>query len=419
MLKFEEFFFNKQLEIMLESELTFSKQFLNTLKQINSPLSNKIMDLSKKDINTRYNYIDISKDNDTVTFIADAKAKEIIGDKEILYKVIQNNRYLTNSERNQHIYDRLGHERPERSDNVYQPGIGTVGKIISETIGSSGSVYCLFECTEGSYIGKRTILNKEALDNFDPNISKLWTTNRNPIKIGRLVRALLNSGKIAATDKEVEEFVNSYKASIDILNNAFSQFDIVSGDKIAHFYKIDNYYSSDGTLGGSCMAEVPEHYFQIYVKNPEVCRLVILYSNDGEIIDFENQKKFVSSKIKGRALLWKTREGDEFLDRVYTNNDNDIDLFHKFSDENGWWYKTRQSSRTDFMVKKGEHQKEPTYLVDLKVWNLDSFPYLDSLAYFNSDDGILSNNANIINADYLLNDTSGGYDYIGDENEDD
>lgn len=415
MLKFEQFFLDKQIEMMLESQLTFSNQFLNILKQINTPLSNKIMALSKKDINTRYNYIDVSKDNDSVTFIADAKAKEIIGDSNILYKVIQNNRYLTNSDRNQHIYDRLNHERPESSNSVYQPNIGTVGKIISETVGTSGSIYCLFECTEGEYSGSRTILNRVALEEFSPNSYKLWTTNRNPIKIGRLVRALLNSGKISATDKEVEDFVNLYKASVDILNDAFSRFDIVSGDKIAYFYKGDNYQSSDGTLGGSCMAEVPEHYFQIYVKNPDVCKLVILYSDDGEIIEFEGKSKYVSSKIKGRALLWKTREGDYFLDRVYTNNDNDIDLFHKFSDENSWWYKIRQSSRTDFVVKNNESSKEPVYVVDLKIWNLDSFPYLDSLAYFNSEEGVLCNNANVINADYLLNDTSGGYDYIGDD----
>ena len=74
--------------IFKESKKLFDQ---NILKGIDSNLSKKIMGLSNKDIDTRYNYIDISQDeNDSVTFIADSKAKEIIGEKDILFKVINN-----------------------------------------------------------------------------------------------------------------------------------------------------------------------------------------------------------------------------------------------------------------------------------------------------------------------------------------
>lgn len=405
MLNYTDFLTESKLELLLESELKLSKSFQNILKGIDSNLSKKIMDLSNKDIDTRYNYIDISQDeNDSVTFIADSKAKEIIGEKDILFKVINSGKYLTGSIRNEKIYHRLNHER---TDDVYKPEVGTIGKIIAETLGSGTKIYCLFECTEGRDTGKRTILNREALEEFDTSLKKVWTTNRNPIKIGRLVRALLRSGKITATDKEIEDFVNSYKSSIDILNDAFLKFDIVEGEKISELYSHKNYSSMEGTLGNSCMADVESYYFHIYVSNPDVCKLVVLYDDDGSL----SEGKYKSSKIKGRALLWTTREGDIFMDRIYTNNDSDVDLFKKFADKKGWWHKKSQNSDRSFYAERGSETKEPIYVVDLQKWD-DNFPYLDTLSYFNSGTGELSNDNEDISANYILNSTEGYYDEL-------
>ena len=409
MLNYTDFLSESKLYLLLESELKFSKSFHNILRDINSDLSKKIMGLSNKDIDTRYNYIDISQnENDSVTFIADSKAKEIIGEKDILFKVINGGKYLTGSVRNQKVYDRLNHER---TDEVYKPETGVIGKIVDETYGSGTKIYCLFECTEGRDVGKRTILNKEALEEVDMSSKKVWTTNRNPIKIGRLVRALLRSGKITATDKEIEDFVNSYKSSIDILNDAFLKFDIVKGDRIAELYNHSNYSNMEGTLGNSCMADVDDYYFYIYVENPDVCKLVVLYDDNGSISKVGDNVKYSSDKIKGRALLWTTREGDIFMDRIYTNNDSDVDLFKKFADKNGWWHKKSQNSDRSFYAERGSETKEPIYVVDLQKWD-DNFPYLDTLCYFNSGTGELSNDNEDISADYILNSTEGYYDEL-------
>jgi len=294
MYKYHEFLVEK---LILESQLSFSKSFYKVINDINTDTSKKLLSLVSKDIEPlQYNYIDISKDeNDSVSFITDRKAKEIIGDRIILYKVINSGKCLTRSSRNSNIYNRLNFEIP--ADSVYTPSIGVIGKIIGETHGSTNKIYCLFEAE-----GNKTIINKDALELSDENDIKLWTTNRNPIKIGRLVRALFRSGNITTTDREIELFVNKYKSAIDIINDAFLKFDIVEGDEISRLYDVDNYESDNGSLGSSCMCEVPRSYFEIYVDNPSVCRMVVLYTDDGQITN----GKYTSDKICGRAILWTT-----------------------------------------------------------------------------------------------------------------
>ena len=411
MFNYFDFLLEKKLEKLFESKIGFSKRFYSALSSIKSPLSNQIMSLQDVDIDTQYNYIDTTDENDTVSFIPDRKAKELIGDKEELYKVIDSGRYLTGSERNQRIYDNLNHTRTQ---DVYQPEFGTVGKILGTTVGSSGKIYCLFECTlsihgEEEDKGKRTIINKEALEEYDSSFQKVWTTNRNKIKIGRIIRALIRATKINANDSDIEKFVNQYKSTIDIINDSFNRFNIVKGDDITYWYNLDNYYDQDnGTLANSCMSEVPGSYLYIYSANPDVCQLVILYDENGEILN----GKYTSNKIVGRALLWKTRDDYYFMDRIYTTKDNDIDLFRKFEEKNGWWYRKSKNYGSDFTIENGSDTKNnQTIIVDLQKWE-DEFPYLDSLMYLNSETGELSNKGSAIKANYELQSTGGGYDEI-------
>jgi hypothetical protein len=410
MISYSEYLLEKKLEKLFESNIKFSKGFLGALNSIDTPLSKKIMSLQNNDVDVQYNYIDVAEENDSVSFTPDRKAQEIIAGKEELYRVIDSGRYLTNSERNQHIYDRLNHERPE---DVYQPEVGTVGKVLGETTGTTGKIYCLFECTSEGDKGKRTIINKEALESYDASFDKVWITSRNKIKIGRVIRALLRASGIQSNDAEIEKFVNQYKSTIDIINDAFNKFDVVKAFDILHWYNYENYTygSGKGTLGNSCMADVPDSWLYIYRSNPDVCNLVILYDESGKITD----GKYKSSKIIGRALLWTTRDGYKFMDRIYTAKDSDIDLFKKFADRNDWWSKKSQNSGSSFTIEKGNESKSnSTIIVDLQKWD-DEFPYLDSLMYFNNGTGELSNDGDSIKADYMLQSTSGSYDNISDE----
>lgn len=411
MLSYSDYLLEKKLEKLFESNIKFSKSFLGALNSIDTPLSKKIISLQNNDIDIQYNYIDTTEENDSVSFTPDRKAQEIISGKEELYRVTDSGRYLTNSERNQHIYDRLNFERPE---SVYQPDIDTIGKVLGETTGTTGKIYCLFECVnEGGNKGRKTIINKEALEAYDASFDKVWSTSRNKIKIGRVIRAILRSAGIESNDAEIEKFVNQYKSTIDIINDAFNKFDVVKSFDILHWYNYENYThgSNKGTLGNSCMADVPDSWLYIYRANPDVCNLVILYDESGKITD----GKYKSNKIIGRALLWSTRDGYKFMDRIYTAKDSDIDLFKKFAERNGWWTKRGQNSGSSFNIERGTEVKNgPTIIVDLQKWD-DEFPYLDSLMYFNSETGELSNDGDPIKANYMLQSTGGGYDEIEDD----
>jgi len=214
------------------------------------------------------------------------------------------------------------------------------------------------------------------------------------------------------TPKQVEDFTNAYKSAWDMMNDAFLKFDIVSGYDIAKWYHEDTYESDDSTLGGSCMRyDYCSEFFGIYTENSDVVKLVILYSDkDGNVKD----GKFVGKYIKGRALLWKTNQGDMFMDRIYTNNDSDVELFKQFAEKEGWWCKKVQNSNNTFTAQRGSALKDPTYTVDLQWADHEYYPYVDTLSYFRLNEldsrdasGVLSNDSDAIQPQYDLRDTEG------------
>jgi hypothetical protein len=161
------------------------------------------------------------------------------------------------------------------------------------------------------------------------------------MKIGRLVRAILQSAKITFTDKDIEDFTNKWKATYDFAADALKQFDVVKGGDIAKWYDSTNYKRGGGTLNNSCMAKMDSETFNIYTENTQVS-LVILYDDEGKLTD----GKYTSDKIKGRALLWDAfLNGNEiqFMDRIYTTHDSDVELFKQFAEKNNWWWKRRNS----------------------------------------------------------------------------
>jgi hypothetical protein len=184
------------------------------------------------------------------------------------------------------------------------------------------------------------------------------------------------------------------------------------GYDIANWYYEGTYDTDNSTLGGSCMRyEECENYFGIYTENSDVVKLVILYADRGGRI---KDGKYKSDVIKGRALLWKTNQGDMFMDRIYTNNDSDVELFKQFAEKNGWWCKKVQNSSNMFTAQKGNAFKDPSYSVDLKWADHEYYPYVDTLSYLQLNEidtrdssGVLSNDGQIINPQYELRDTEG------------
>jgi hypothetical protein len=104
------------------------------------------------------------------------------------------------------------------------------------------------------------------------------------------------------------------------------------------------------------------------------------------------------------------------MDRIYTYKDSDIDLFKFWGDENGYFYKVLQNtsymSRDNFFyrfdIKNKDQIKNEEIVVSLDDFDVDYYPYLDSLCYFNSEAGQISNHRFKIDADLLICNMDGG-----------
>lgn len=372
-------------EFLLESKIVYSKEFIDILNKIkDDKIANEILNLYSKNVEkVTLNYIDITDKKDEVSFTPDRKSSEILKENENVYKVIKTGKCLTKSSRNDNIFEKLGYDKEKYE--CWSIPLNTEGIILSEAISTTGKIYVMFKEKNGERIG---VINKMALHkNIDD--SKIWTTSRNPIRIGRFVRALLNNVGINYSDYDIETFVNKYKSSYDFYKNELKQFDIVSGDDIAYWYNYKRYVDGNGSLNNSCMGNVYKNYFDIYTRNKNV-RMVILYDDNGDI----NTEKYKSDKIKGRAILWTCKiDGEDaiFMDRIYTVNDSDVELFKQLARANNWWYKSWQSMEPDEEITN--EKKRDYFRIDVKLENcyFDYYPYLDTMCYLKTDESILTN----------------------------
>ena len=126
-------------------------------------------------------------------------------------------------------------------------------------------------------------------------------------------------------------------------------------------------------------------YFGIYVQNPEVCQLLIKRSD------------FDSDKITSRALVWKLRNGDYFMDRVYYSKDSEVLLYKEYAIREGWAYKKNQSTGSyNTMIGNGDVYTK-SLEVQLEKWKFKKYPYLDTIPYL-GDDGVLRTGSSRIEA---------------------
>lgn len=209
--------------------------------------------------------------------------------------------------------------------------------------------------------------------------------------------------------KDIESFVNLYKALYN-RTEKFDLFEIIEGDAIAEWYNGDNYEDSEeGNLNDSCMKEMPPETFEIYVKN---ARMLIMYS--------DSSKEY----IKGRANLWnlKVPEGRIFMDRIYTNDFSDQQVYIDYAKKNGWLYKSSQSMGANISIIDSltDNQSHITMMAQLNIETLyEQFPYMDTLCYYSPTNGKISNKTKIYDSQYNLTETDGEYYMIDEYDEDD
>jgi len=198
--------------------------------------------------------------------------------------------------------------------------------------------------------------------------NKCWNQQRTEITVGRFVSRVLLKSKITVSDKNIEIFVNSYKSRIKFLNNIESMFEIVKGEDIRKWYLESTYQSDRGQLANSCMRyKECQEYLDIYTKNDNVCRLLILHGDNPE-------------KIVGRSIIWELSNGYTYMDRQYTNIDSDINVFVEYARKNNWLY---------YGGNRGNYQ------IQLGKFEYDKFPYMDTFLFYNHVNNTLTNNEDI------------------------
>ena len=261
-------------------------------------------------------------------------------------------------------------------------------------------VYTLIDITEKNdtislvQVNRITRSNPQLGETLPYNIrdkkrgSEFWTKARTEMKIGRWVKRLLTEvHKSSVSDSKIEEFVNLYKSIID--GGDLSNFELVNGEDIRKWYLSSNYGVVRGQLGNSCMRYTDcQTYFDIYVKNPEVCQLLILKSDDNK------------DKIKGRALVWKLTDGTYYMDRIYTINDSDRLLFLDYA-----------------RLKKIQYSYDSNKIggnIEVQLGNhgyYNKYPYMDTFLAYSPSKNMLSDDDTLWPSSgyYLLQETDGGY----------
>ncbi|MFW6243492.1 MAG: hypothetical protein ACOC2W_04965, partial [bacterium] len=166
--------------------------------------------------------------------------------------------------------------------------------------------------------------DKEIYDKFDKSIlldlninHDVYKKHRSETRVGRFINNIFGPSKFAS---ELENFVRMFKAKHG-QEEKFELMEVLQGDDIPYYYYCDRYYNRSGSLGSSCMADVDSNYFDIYANNNNV-GVVVLYGDENK------------NTIKGRAIVWMNLvepQGRTFMDRVYTNNSADEQLFIEYA----------------------------------------------------------------------------------------
>lgn len=336
------------------------------LKMKSDPIADILLNIENKNYNSPSNYFDLVMDkNEFISYIPHKKAEEILKDtKEEVVYIGQKGGFLThNIKENGEIFNELGYE-PD-GEKAYIPKYNDeIGEVIKKTISkTSGKLYLYVKFQNGKGVYGLKVLKPIN----DEKIKKVWTTNRQEIRIGRIVRILLALDEKPIIDKNIEEFVNQLKAVIDVMNDKFSLFDIVSGDDLGFWYHKNNYFKLAGNLGSSCQSPGRLDWLDIYIKNPDVVKLLILRSDEDP------------TKITGRALLWKLETPDNFyMDCTYTIRDQDRNLFEEYCKEKEW-------------LSYSECGYRKTLITHIKPGTYRSMPSIDTMNNWDKNTGKLSN----------------------------
>ena len=354
LLRYEDFRIDESFSLLLEANIAFSEEFENLLDKMDTVTADKLLNLIGKDIDINTNYIgvDIEKDG-FVKFVADDKAEKVPFivqafptyylqlSKDFGLKDVDQNSALMQGMKVELLKKYSKREFLEQCEKSYGEENMNSWKELADTFYGAGSAICVvtFEIRG---------MRKEVLCYSDSIKRDISGIKPGSMKIGKLVTTLFTKAGVDFKPTDVEDFVNKYKSVVTQMREKFDNFKILKGKDIRNSYLVDNYLNTNGSLGNSCMRyEKCQKFLDIYVKNEDKVSLVILEKE---------------GKITGRALLWTDYKERKIMDRIYTNNSADEQLFKDFAKSSGFWHKKNQDmyEDTSFIGPNGEEERDIT-----------------------------------------------------------
>lgn len=387
----------------MEHTIIFTPKFAEFLRDIKSPVSEKILELQHQKTDVLINYIDLDlSKNDVITFIPESK---LVGKKfNLLFNTDSGSDYNCVLAEDRHL-NTLGLVE-QKLDLLYPPMPSVKGSIEREfTLDEICAIYprqtreiknifvahgglVLFRYVDDAYslsalhhprTVKRVRHCMVGKNSLTPDANEF---PRNEMKVGRFAKRLLDKSNQSVPDKEIEDFVNKYKSLVEITNNAFLRLKMVKGEDIRKYYSHTKYDQHSGVLNGSCMKyDQCQSYLDIYVNNPDVVSMVIFMSKDG------------TDTISGRSIIWTDSKGRKIMDRIYVNKCSDEEIFKEMAIKEGFLYKERQTYDSNQLMINGQrlNQEDNRVIINLNPEiKYQYFPYVDTMKYYDMDRQILS-----------------------------
>jgi hypothetical protein len=208
-------------------------------------------------------------------------------------------------------------------------------------------------------------------------------------KASKVIRKIFLPSTIKANffkDTDFELFANLYKAKGD---ESKTTFKIHSHEEIADVYCCEREHKEGSSLTQSCMND-DRGYLEMYTHCKSL-ELLAMYNGKGELC--------------GRALIWLLQDGRKFMDRIYTTQEHNYQLFLDYAKDNKWirkeYYRT-YDYKNKFVDTTNDKFFEAIFQINTPT-EFCEYPYIDTFSY--GKDGYLTNDENI--RKYIYNYTDG------------
>ena len=385
--KYYEFLLEKQIyNLILEGKMIFGTDFIEIIDELS--VNNKEREVAEvaflisyytnKDVNIDSNCIDVSDKPGMITFIPDDKIKE----DDLTYRISSRSSVLNYDPSSPHA---LFKELDVPSEGLISGDVRTLlldtWKLIRKPTSVNWSHLDFYYLEDANKPGRYVIIyinNSSSSSAIEPNGST--SARKSEVRLGRFLNKFITAIGKTYSAATIEKFVNLYEAEAMLRKNVFDNFKVVEGEDIRKWYHEKHYEGGSGQLSNSCMRYPScQDFFDIYVQNPEVCKMLI-YINE-------------YNELRGRALLWTLSDGTKYMDRIYTSKDSYDVLFLKWCGKNGYTKSIVNSS-----------------VVNVNAKDYDLYPYMDTFQYYDPDEGKLSN-SNIFQIYAQLDETDGEADW--------